>query len=363
MTDDSIAKRLLRTFVPINALTEDHLAVMLRDRVVEEHACTGQRLFELGDSDGQYVFLLSGRVRLEDSTGKCQWLQAGDPAAAFPLADEQPRALRAVVEQDVSLVRLERNWLDNLVCWDQTAQYIMLDIATRRELDEDVAWMSTLLRSNLFYKVPPNNIREVLGRFEPVLMDAGQVVLRQGELGDCCYVIKEGEVEVSRSEDGRSRPVPIATLGPGRCFGEDALVYSASRNATVTMLTDGVLMKLDKQAFYLLLREPNVQTLPLEGCLQQEKEGAVWLDVRSQEEFERGHLQDALHMPLRLLPLKQRLLKPGRTYLAYCDNGLRSAVVSHVLAREGLTVLPLRGGVRGLPADTRHTFGWDRPGV
>ena len=53
--------------------------------------------------------------------------------------------------------------------------------------------------------------------------------------------------------------IKLAELGVGDTFGEEALIAEAKRNATVTMLTDGVLMRLNKQDFRELMNEPLLQ--------------------------------------------------------------------------------------------------------
>ncbi len=346
-------RNLLRAFVPFNALTDDHISVMLRDRCAFEHICRGQVLFSSGDYDNVACYLVAGQVVLNDGEQR-RVVHAGSPEAAMPLGDERPRRETAVAVTDCTIARFDRDWLEGIVCWDQAAHYIILDICGSRDLDEDAEWMVTLLRSNLFYKVPPVNIREVLSRFSPVLVEAGQVVVRQGEIGDCCYVIKEGEAEVTRSTDGRSRPQRLAILGPGRCFGEDALLLSNPRNATVTMLGNGVLMRLDKQDFYTLLREPKVAALTLDELAMEDD--LVWLDVRTSEEYEEGHRSGCMQMPLRLLKLKSRMLDPSRRYVAYCDTGRRSVAAAHLLQQDGFNVVAMRGGIKGLPLVQRSAF-------
>ena len=115
----------------------------------------------------------------------------------------QPRQHSARAVTDCSVIRFDSAKIDGMIAWDQTANYIMLAIAAQRDLDEDAEWMATLLRSNLFYKVPPINIEQILHRFEPLAVAADDFILRQGEIGDCCYVIKEGEAEVWHKQSSR----------------------------------------------------------------------------------------------------------------------------------------------------------------
>ncbi len=127
----------------------------------------------------------------------------------------------------------------------------------------------------------------------------------------------------------------------GRCFGEDALVNEAARNASVIMRTDGVLMRLGKQDFYRLLKEPVVATLAFNELQNTIAKGAVAVDVRSEEEYSEGHLPQAVNVPLNILAIKSRLLNKENTYLFYCDTGRRSRAAAHLLAQQGYKTLAL----------------------
>jgi serine/threonine-protein kinase len=74
------------------------------------------------------------------------------------------------------------------------------------------------------------------GWFLRCQFSAGAVMMREGEPGDCAYLIESGRCEVSREVDG-DRQV-IRTLGPGDVVGETAIVIDRPRSATVTALDD-----------------------------------------------------------------------------------------------------------------------------
>jgi rhodanese-related sulfurtransferase len=243
-----------------------------------------------------------------------------------------------------------------MLAWDQAANYIVLDISAQRDMDEDADWMLTLLRSNLFYKVPPMNIRQILSRFQPIFTHSGDAIIRQGERGDCCYFIKEGSVSVYRASDEKGKSDLVAELGVGRCFGEDALVNDAPRNATVVMRENGVLMRLEKQDFYLLLKSPPVHSLSLIEVERELEGGAVLIDMRGGDEYERAHAVAALNMPLTILQLKSRLLDRDTHYIAYCNSGRRSSAAAFLLAEDGYRVTVLRNGFDALPLVQRLRF-------
>lgn len=327
---------LTRALVPLKDMSESHLLALLDDAVVEV-VCAGQTLFTAGSYDAQHVYLLHGDVALVVDDGSRTLIKGRSTLA--PIAHQQPRQYTAIAETDCSVLRIDSERLDKMLTWSQVADYLQLIISRERDLDEDVDWMMIVLKSNLFFKVPPLNVEQIFSRLTPQVVYAGDVIIRQGEMGDQCYFIKEGEADVTRYSDNKRQH--LATISVGRCFGEDALVNETVRNATVMMRTDGVLMRLDKQDFYRLLKEPTVATLALNDLAENIANNVVAVDVRSEEEYSEMHLPQAVNVPLNILAIKSRLLAKDKLYIFYCDTGRRSRAAAHLLAQHGYKTLAL----------------------
>lgn len=104
---------------------------------------------------------------------------------------------------------------------------------------------SALLRSVPFLAaLPTYELEQLSRRAEWRDVDAGEVVVTQGEVGDRFYVIAEGRFGVTVG----GRPVP-GHLGPGTGFGEIALLHAIPRTATVTAETTGRLLTLGAEDF------------------------------------------------------------------------------------------------------------------
>ena len=84
------------------------------------------------------------------------------------------------------------------------------------------------------------------GRFMPRRFAAGDVLVREGEPGDRAYVLTSGTCEVSRTIAGVS--VPLARLGPGDVFGENALIGEERSAATVIALDDVMVTVVTREA-------------------------------------------------------------------------------------------------------------------
>lgn len=84
---------------------------------------------------------------------------------------------------------------------------------------------------------------------DEVTLPAGRNLCEQGSIGREAFVIVGGSAEVRRN--GRR----VATLGPGDCFGELALLDHGPRTATVTAVTDIDVLVLGAREFAGILDE------------------------------------------------------------------------------------------------------------
>jgi rhodanese-related sulfurtransferase len=148
--------------------------------------------------------------------------------------------------------------------------------------------------------------------------------------------------------------VPLAELSTGDCFGEEALVSEAKRNATITMLTDGTLMRLSKRDFLELLKKPLVHYVDYEHAAAMVKSGGTWLDVRVPEEHARQALNGSINVPLSTLRDRASKLSANQLYIICCDTGRRSAAAAFLLTQRGFEVYVLEGGLNRAQGALEH---------
>ena len=91
-----------------------------------------------------------------------------------------------------------------------------------------------------------------------------EVVCRQGETGNCMYVVQAGKVEVLR--EGTGTEVILGELGPGEVFGEMAIFDRQPRSATVRAKGSARILTLDKRQFLRRVHEdPSLAFRILQG--------------------------------------------------------------------------------------------------
>ncbi len=83
--------------------------------------------------------------------------------------------------------------------------------------------------------------------------EPGQEIVRQGETGDCMYVVQAGSVEVVQAESGAQRR--LAVLGPGEFFGEMAVFEKEVRSATVRAVDEARVMQVDRKTLLRRIKE------------------------------------------------------------------------------------------------------------
>ena len=81
----------------------------------------------------------------------------------------------------------------------------------------------------------------------------GEVIVRQGEVGNCMYVIQQGQVEVLLKKGDAD--VCVAVLGEGDFFGEMALFDQEVRSATVRARGEVRILTLEKRTFLRRIHE------------------------------------------------------------------------------------------------------------
>ena len=336
--------QMLKSFAPLDGLKRENLAALAK-KVGIRTTSAGRFLFREGETDKRTVWLVGGMVELREGERTVGMIRGGTPEARNPLSPQLPRRLSARAVDEVSYLAIDSELLDVMITWDQTGTYEVEELQNQIGSPGSDDWMTVLLSTKSFHRIPPANIQAIFLRMQRVPYKAGEVVIKQGDEGDFFYAIVNGKCSVTRETPLNREGIKLAELAPGDTFGEEALIAEAKRNATITMMTDGVLMRLAKQDFRQLMNEPLLQWVSYKEASDIVERGGKWLDVRLPSEHQNLNVEGSLNIPLYFIRLKLSTLDRDTPYIVYCDTGRRSSAAAYILVERGFDAYVLTGGL------------------
>ena len=335
-------QEILRSFIPWNTLPSARFEEICAGLQVEE-CDKGTVLFEQGDSKKEFVYLISGMISLFAGEMEMETIVTGSEAARFAIAHHIPRKVKAMTRSKARIVRLPTHKLDMDDPQDSGSSY-----AVDEAEDQGGDWMTTMLQSPVFQRLPASNLQKVMMQMEEVSFKAGEIVVKQGDEADYYYIIKSGDCELIRQASEGARPIKLAELHSCEAFGEDALLSGNPRNVTVKMKGKGQMLRLSKKNFISLVKEPVLQYVSFDEGLQRVAEGASWLDVRSPDVYAEKHVDDSVNIPFFSLRMKVAELRHDQLQVLVCEKGRTSEAAAFLLLKFGFNALILKGGMEGL---------------
>ena len=155
----------------------------------------------------------------------------------------------------------------------------------------------------LFRSLDTSEMSEVLDAMFERKVEAGEIVIKQGDDGDYFYVIESGSFQFSvTGDDGMERVV--GTYSDSGSFGELALMYNMPRSATARAVTPGSLWAMSRQTF---------RKIVLQRAYKKRRAYEILLSkvdmLKSLESYERMNLCDAL-VPKRF-ETGQQIIREG----------------------------------------------------
>jgi CRP-like cAMP-binding protein len=150
----------VRDLIPINGLPEQHQGEVLRKGKVVKYR-KGRYVFKQGDKDNFSFFIIDGELELIADGQLVKQVNSDTPDARHALAQLQPRQLSARARTPLQVFKIDRTVLDRLLSDDrfddEGSQVEVLDLEDDRSGD----WMTRMLGSDLFSRLPAANIQSV----------------------------------------------------------------------------------------------------------------------------------------------------------------------------------------------------------
>lgn len=306
----------------------------------------GAKLIHQGETSRDYILLIDGELEVRrewtaaDGTQEVSVgvIRPGEGVGEMALLSALPRGATVAATSNSRLLRIDGELMDELLTWCSALADRLHDDAEERRR------MNAVRQTPVFRQLPLATMQCAFDRMQPMDVAAGAVIVREGAPGDSYFLIESGRAEVVRGGD------TVAELGPGAAFGEEALLLEAPRNATVRMIEDGRLWRLDKTDFGDSVRAAVVEELTPARAAEMVAAGAAqWIDCRMPEEYAALHIPGARLLPISQVRQQAASLDPKTTYVVYCRNGIRSACATFLLREKGLKAFSLAGGLSAWP--------------
>ncbi len=100
---------------------------------------------------------------------------------------------------------------------------------------------------SIFKDTPENILAELAPLMEEEEYEQNTVIFKEGDLGDCMYIIYKGEVKIHKGK------AVLAVLKEKEVFGELSLLDAEARSASATAKTDCLLFRINQEPFYELV--------------------------------------------------------------------------------------------------------------
>lgn len=340
----ALTHELLARFSPFNTLAYEYLSKVIEKSSLKEYS-KGAIIFKRGRELSESLYLVSGNVDLIDSQFAVMPITSEDESHKVPLNSVSPTKVSAVAKSAVVILSVESDFSDLVLAWSESGSEESAEASPEKveqtEFDEaeEGDWMSSLLQSPFFNKIPPGNIRQLFMRFKSQKVSADEIILKEGERGEFFYVLEVGSAMVQDKQGNL-----LAALRPGDYFGEEALVGDTTRNATIKMLTAGKLMCLEKSDFITLLQEPVRRFISYDELLNNQKSENRYqlIDVRLPLERRFESVPNSRNIPLSQLRKNLASLDQSHVYVVTDDAGRRSDVAAQLLNQAGYETLILQ---------------------
>ena len=100
---------------------------------------------------------------------------------------------------------------------------------------------------SIFKDTPEHILADLAPLMEEEEYEQGTLIFKEGEIGDCMYIIHQGEVNIHKGG------TTLAILKEKEVFGELSLLDAEVRSASATTNTDCVLFRIEQEPFYELI--------------------------------------------------------------------------------------------------------------
>eukprot|EP00898_Chlorokybus_atmophyticus_P009056 jgi/Chlat1/9151/Chrsp97S08396 len=215
------------------AHVSDKQMTSLVDALYPESVPAGKEIITQGTNGDTFYVLESGECHVFKSSLLVRTYVPSDSFGELALLYNAPRAATVAAASDCELWCLA----------GATYRAIVTSGAARRRAD----WERFLADVPLLSSLSPPERSALADALDPISFLPGDVIIREGDVGDRFFILEEGEVEARTAKGQKMK------YGRGAYFGELALMHDVPRQATCTALTKVQCVSVDRRSFKRIL--------------------------------------------------------------------------------------------------------------
>lgn len=104
------------------------------------------------------------------------------------------------------------------------------------EFGQDLAFFRNV---SIFSSFTPRQLGRIIQATQKRQYISGETLFKEGQIGKAVFIIRSGQVELTRTPTGSKEPRHLGKLGAGQVFGEMALLEQRPRTASAKVIEDG----------------------------------------------------------------------------------------------------------------------------
>jgi CRP-like cAMP-binding protein/thioredoxin reductase/Fe-S-cluster-containing hydrogenase component 2 len=234
----------LRDEIPMFAVANEELLreVFLSAEVREYR--DGEVILRQNDYSDSFLVVSAGEVDIEVTppaapkagARRVATLKAGNFFGEMSLISGRRRNATGIARGGVRLIEIPRKAMLKLMATDAPVRGMV-----------DRSFLIRAFQGYLFPELSESVLWSLVGKARIERLERGKTLFTEGDPGGALYLIRNGQVKISKLSAGRE--LVLSYLVAGNFFGETALLPDAQRTATVTAIFPTDLIRLDKEDF------------------------------------------------------------------------------------------------------------------
>jgi CRP-like cAMP-binding protein/Fe-S-cluster-containing hydrogenase component 2/thioredoxin reductase len=232
----------LRDEIPLLGAADEELLREVFLAAAVREVRDGEVVLRQNDYTDSFLIVAGGQVEISarseggGAERKIATLTAGNFFGEMSLISGRRRNATATARGGARLIEVPRKAMLKLMA---------TDAGVKRMVDQ--AFVIRAFQGYLFPDLPESILWRLVGKATLERLERGQVIFREGDPGDAFYLIRNGQVKISKASGGKD--LVLSYLVSGNFFGETALLPGTPRTATVTTIFPTELIRLTREDF------------------------------------------------------------------------------------------------------------------